>query len=263
MLTDIPTISVNGWPIQADAISAEMQYHPATSRREAMVKSAQALIINEVVRQRAVALGIKSAQEGLDAIQEQALLEALMAKESEAPKATEQECRHFFEANKQKFSTAPLLEVRHILLAAPADSPQERQQARDQADILLSQLRQAPSVFAELAARYSACSSAKLGGNLGQISKGQTVPEFERQIFASPHGLMATPVESRYGFHLVDIVRRVEGHPLPYEQVKADIRQYLDTKVRRKHQAQYIRTLLAGADIQGFDFGLDGSPLMQ
>lgn len=263
IVSDIPNVSVNQNQIDGDRISAEMQYHPADSRRGAMVKATQALVISEVVRQRAVDLGIWPEDMALESHQEETLIEQLIEADAHLPSASKTECEHFYQTNKDKFRTAPLLEVRHILLVADPDDIQQRGEAREVADTLLEQVTKSPTEFAQLASRHSGCPSAQMGGNLGQITKGQTVPEFERQIFAAPEGLMSTPVESRYGFHLVEIVRRVEGKPLPFEHVKKDIQDYLDTKVKRKTIAQYITQLLSTADIQGFDFGLDGSPLMQ
>ncbi|GAB3017378.1 peptidylprolyl isomerase [Bowmanella dokdonensis] len=263
IISDIPAVKVNNRPIDAEQISAEIQYHPAGTRREATVKAARALIINEVVRQRAVSVGLWPTDKLLESHQEEPLIEQLIARDAHLPKASEEDCRQFFGANQQRFASAPLLEVRHILLAADPKDADERANSRELADQLLILLQQNQQDFAELARSHSQCPSAKVGGNLGQISKGQTVPEFERQLFAAPKGLMNTPVETRYGFHLVEIVRRVEGHPLPYEQVRGDIRRYLDAKVRRKTIAQYLTCLLSEADIQGFDFGLEGSPLMQ
>lgn len=261
-LTEVPNVQVNERPIDAQAIASEMQYHQADSRREAMVKATRALIINEVVRQQAVSQGLWQQDQELTPQDEYTLIEKLLEHEGRQPSASETECRHYFEANRNKFSTAPLLEVRHILLASEAQDTQGRQQGREVAGQLLEQLHQG-SDFASLAKRHSDCPSAGQGGNLGQISQGQTVPEFERQLFAAPEGLMALPIESRYGFHVVDVVRREEGHLLDYDMVKASIAEYLNTKVKRKHIAQYIEHLLGEAEIRGFDFALESSPLMQ
>jgi peptidyl-prolyl cis-trans isomerase C len=50
---------------------------------------------------------------------------------------------------------------------------------------------------------------------------------------------------------------------LPYQMVEERITDYLNEKVRRKAIAQYIHTLLVAADIEGFDFSVSDSPLMQ
>src|SRR5690554_983678 len=113
-------ITVNDTPIPEEKVLAEMQYHPAKSRREAMFKAAEALIIGELFRQRAKALGIPVSDDTVESSDED-FVEALIQQEVAMPEATESDCRHYFEANPGKFTTSPLLEVKHILLAVPKE----------------------------------------------------------------------------------------------------------------------------------------------
>lgn len=108
-------------------------------------------------------------------------------------------------------------------------------------------------MFAELARAHSSCPSAETGGHLGQISCGQTVPEFERQVFNSAPGLVTSPLESRYGIHLVMIHQREDARQLPFDLVSDKISDYLNTKVRHQAVAQYIATLIDKANIEGFE----------
>ena len=149
-----------------------------------------------------------------------------------------------------------------MLLPAAPENDDERAKAKQLAEAILTELQHAAD-FAKLAANYSVCSSKDSGGLLGQISKGQTVPEFERQVFKAQPGLMPYPVESRFGLHIVDVLRRIEGDLLPFSAVEQKIQDYLNEKVRRKAVAQYIHTLIVNAEIDGYDFNLSNSPLMQ
>lgn len=254
-------IQVNQTQISEQAILAEMQYHPADSQRAAMLKAAESLVIAELLRQRAQQLGLEVAT-NQSSTSEHDYLEQLIEREVPIPTASRQECEHYYQQNPQRFTSSPLLEVQHILLAAALDDDQERVHAKALAEELLQQLQQGQS-FAELARKYSACPSSQTGGSLGQISKGQTVPEFERQLFAAEAGLMPAPVESRYGFHVVFIQQKIAGQPLPFAAVEQKIADYLNEKVRRKAIAQYIHTLVVQAEIDGYDFNLSDSPLMQ
>ncbi len=254
-------ITVNQTEIPEDKILAEMQYHPADSRREAMFSAAEALIVGELFRQRAKSLGIPVSDDTVESSDED-FIEALIEQEVAIPEATDQDCRQYYEANPSKFETSPLLELKHILLTVPKEDDAGRAEAKVRADALLDILKGGAD-FSKLARRESNCPSKETGGSLGQISKGQTVAEFERQVFAAEPGLMPRPVESRYGFHLVFIERKIPGRPLPYEEVSGQIADYLNEKVRRKAIAQYIQVLIAEAEIEGYDFQVDGSPLMQ
>jgi peptidyl-prolyl cis-trans isomerase C len=261
-LTNTPNISVNGRDISAANIDSEVQYHPAATRREAMVKAAQALIIKELVIQKALQEGLLEPSQLSDSEQEYALIDQLIEKNAPPPKATEQECKRYYQANLDRFTTPPLVEAKHVLLVADPSDLELRGQSKLLAEQLIEEL-QSGADFAELAAKHSMCPSKEVGGSLGQLSSGQTVPEFQRQIFAAGLGLMPGPIESRFGFHVVYIERKVEGKQLPYNMVEAKINQYLNDKVHRKAIAQYIQHLIQEADIKGFSFNSDSSPLMQ
>jgi peptidyl-prolyl cis-trans isomerase SurA len=65
--------------------------------------------------------------------------------------------------------------------------------------------------FGELAQANSADLSAAKGGDLGWISPGDTVPEFERAMNALKPGEVSQPVQSPFGWHLIQVIaRRVE-----------------------------------------------------
>ena len=98
---------------------------------------------------------------------------------------------------------------------------------------------------------YSACPSKKTGGSLGQLSKGSTVEEFERQVFALQPGLCHSPIETRYGFHIVIVDQKIEGRPIPFDVVKGEISTYLQHQVKRRAVRNYLQQLMADASISG------------
>lgn len=255
-------ITVNGVRITPDAVAGELQYHPAENHEEALFLAGQALVIRELLRQRVDSLKLPvEPQEG--ETEEEAVIRTLIAHEVQVPQADEQSCRQFFESNRERFNSAPLLAVRHILLGCAMDDAQGRSQAREQAETLLLELNRDAGRFAELALNFSDCPSREQGGCLGQISKGQTVPEFERQLFRLPLGLAGQPVESRYGVHVVWIDQRLEGQPLPYEAVRDDIRDRLEQGAWRMAVRQYLQGLIGSADIRGIVLPGADSPLVQ
>ncbi|GGH92729.1 peptidylprolyl isomerase [Pseudomonas fluvialis] len=257
-----PRIKVNGVALEAESIARELQYHPAPNRQEAVFLACQALVIRELLQQRIQALGLQVTPHAGEPAEE-AAIRALIECEVPLPVADEAACQQFFERNRQRYASAPLLAARHILLACPADDADERDAMRAQAEQLVSQLQQPGADFAALAMAHSACPSKAQGGALGQISKGQTVPEFERQLFRLPLGLASQPLESRYGFHVVWVDQRIEGQLLPYEAVEGSIRAELNQRVWQVAVAQYLKGLVGEADIQGIILDGAESPLVQ
>lgn len=110
---------------------------------------------------------------------------------------------------------------------------------------------------------FTAADQGLQAADLQLLSKGQTVPEFERQLFKLPAGLARQPIESRYGWHVVSIDQRLEGKVLPYEIVAGSIRSLLEQGVWQKAVAQYLQTLIGAADIVGIQLQGADSPLLQ
>ncbi|OGI03530.1 MAG: peptidylprolyl isomerase [Candidatus Melainabacteria bacterium GWF2_37_15] len=63
--------------------------------------------------------------------------------------------------------------------------------------------------FGKLAEEFSFCPSGKRGGTLGYITKGQTVPNFEKAAFSLPEGEISEPVETEFGWHLIKVEKIV------------------------------------------------------
>jgi len=170
-----------------------------------------------------------------------------------APSADAATCRRYYEQNRQRFRSPDIYEPAHILFAASKAHAPGYAQARSAAQAVLAVLREHPERFAELAQAHSACASASQGGNLGQITAGQTTPEFEQALFAlEPGTIGAEPVATRYGFHIVRVDRRHAGRELPFELVADRIAAYLEECVQRRALAQYVARL-AAAGIEGIE----------
>ena len=259
---DFPEVRVNQILIQESDIVAEMQYHPAEELELARSQAAQALVVKELLLQKARELDLKP--EGQDAVEnDEAMIAALLSQEVKQPDADEDACFQYFKANPDKFRSPDLIAASHILLGADPGEPEERHARQEQAEGLIAQLQQDPDQFAALAMQFSDCPSKELGGEMGQLSKGSTVPEFERQVFPMEEGLCPNPVESRYGYHIVRVDKKVSGDQLEYEFVMDKIRTYLQEQVYRRSVNQYITILAGSADIQGIDLHGADSMLVQ
>lgn len=88
--------------------------------------------------------------------------------------------------------------ARHILV----ETQQECQDIKTQIE--------AGADFAELAKQHSKCPSGQRGGDLGQFSPGQMVKEFDDVVFSADMGKVHGPVQTQFGFHLIEITARTE-----------------------------------------------------
>ncbi len=264
----LDAVSVNGVEIAESEILAEAQNHPAENPGAALLSAARALVVRELLLQRAVETNLVPAPQlkadGRHETEEDAAIRLLIETEVKVPSATAEECHRFYENNRGKFRSEPIFEASHILIAADPADQRARDTARSDAERLASVLAEHPSEFATMARTHSACPSAAQGGNLGQLTRGSTVAEFEQALARMEEGqITRAPVESRFGFHIIRLERRIDGEQLPFDFVEARIAAWLEASAWSKAVSQFIAILAADATITGIDvLGADG-PLMQ
>lgn len=88
--------------------------------------------------------------------------------------------------------------ARHILVPSKETCEDLKKQIEDGAD------------FAVLAQTHSRCPSGKQGGDLGEFSKGQMVKEFDDVVFGAELGKTHGPVQTQFGFHLIEVTNRTD-----------------------------------------------------
>jgi peptidyl-prolyl cis-trans isomerase C len=258
VLAGVPrtTVSVNGVVIPHDAVAREVQHHPESAPVRAWQQAARALAVRELLLQEARRQGLTAEPltdgEGRRETDEEALMRALVAREVTVPEPDEDACRRYYDRNRRRFRSADLYEASHILIAARRDQSEGFSAARGRAQALLAMLASEPGRFADLAAAHSDCPSAPAGGNLGQLTRGDTTPEFERALVVlGPGEMTKAPVETRYGFHVIRLDRHIRGRELPFALVRERIAEYLVERAHRTALAQFVARLAARAAITG------------
>jgi peptidyl-prolyl cis-trans isomerase C len=192
----------------------------------------------EEVRSRLLA---RAARLGLEGTEDERI-ERLLELEVAEAEPGEEECRRYYERNAARFTCGALVEASHILFALTPRVPPERLRAKA-AEVHAAACR-APERFAELAREYSNCPSAAQGGSLGQLGRGDSVPEFERALFAGDIlGVLPELVATRFGFHIVLVARRIPGCVLPYEQASDQVASLLRRRGMERALGEYVRAL--------------------
>ncbi|QQG37296.1 MAG: peptidylprolyl isomerase [Micavibrio aeruginosavorus] len=262
MMIEAPGITVNGVKITTDQINAEVQYHPAPSLVDAKYEAMQALVIRELLIQQAVSLGLCISNDGHENLDD--VIEELLEREISVPEPDLETCQRYYDNNKKRFHTSPLFEVSHILYLAPPEDENAREKALAAAESALRAIQKDPSIFEDTARRDSACPSSAVGGSLGQIGLGQTLPAFESALRGMKEGeLSAEPVLSSVGYHIIRLHKRIDGQMLPFEAVSEWIEDHLRMESWQRAFSQYIQILAGKAEISGFRFMGADSPLVQ
>lgn len=260
-------VSVNGVEIKESDILAEAQNHSAETPGEALMEAARALVIRELLWQEAKLKNTRSQpirdEDGKTETRKDAAIRALIDAEVVVPVASEDECKRFYENNPERCKSETIYEARHILIPVRSDDDRAWENALDNADGALSILSSNPEKFGELAREVSECPSAKNGGNLGQLSSGSTVPEFEAALQEMQSGsISAAPVTTRFGYHIIALDRRIDGEVLPFETIETRLRAWLEAVSWSKAVAQYISILVGKSKLSGIELNGADSPLI-
>jgi peptidyl-prolyl cis-trans isomerase C len=251
-------VTVNGVEIPYADITREVQFHPAPNPAEAWQAASRALAVRVLLLQEAARLDLTaqpvSDMDGSRETDEEALIRQVIEQEVTVPRPTDGDCKRYYRQNQARFRTPSIAEASHILFAALETDTENYAARRREAERCIASLSGNPTNFANLAREVSDCPSSAQGGNLGQLSPGQTTSAFEAAVSEMVAGdISSAPVESPYGLHVIYLHRRIEGHELPFEAVKTRIANYLVDRVTRTATAQYLARLSSKASITGID----------
>jgi peptidyl-prolyl cis-trans isomerase SurA len=150
---------------------------------------------------------------------------------------------HLVRVNERRGQSAPLIvaqtHARHILiktseLVSENDAKERLLKLKERLDNNAD--------FAELARLQSEDGSAARGGDLGWLSPGDTVPEFEKAMDALKLGQVSQPVRSPFGWHLIQILER-RNQDMSQQQQRLQARQALRAQKADEAYQEWLRQL--------------------
>jgi peptidyl-prolyl cis-trans isomerase C len=260
-------VTVNGVVIANADIAREVQHHRSAAPQSAWQDAARALVVRELLTQRARTLRVEAEPrlvDGLRETAEEALIRATLEAEIDTPNADESTCHRYYLANPHRFRSPDLFEPMHILFKARQDDAAAFATAVERATAVLAEVNARPAAFEDLARSCSDCLSAADGGRLGEVTRGDTTPAFEAAMLSLEAGqLCEHPVRTSYGVHVLRLERKTNGCALPFEQVHDDIAAWLAKQSWHRAAAQYVSLLVGQATITGIDMQGATSPLVQ
>jgi peptidyl-prolyl cis-trans isomerase SurA len=120
---------------------------------------------------------------------------------------TEKEMKEFFDEQKATLGTRPATISFRQIVISPHPSPESKARTKAQADSIVLELRRGAD-FATAARRFSQDPGSRdQGGSLNWFRRGVMVPEFERVAFGLKPGIVSDPVESPFGYHIIQVER--------------------------------------------------------
>jgi peptidyl-prolyl cis-trans isomerase D len=169
------------------------------------------------------------------------------------------EIQRAYSANQEGYRVPARVKVRHILIEMPKPGPDGKvdqkavDEARAKAMDVLKQAK-ATSDWTELAKKYSGDPGSKdKGGELGWLGKGQTVAEFDKVAFAQNKGQISDPVQTSFGFHIIQTEDKEDAHLKPLAEVKPVLEEALKQDKVKTELAKASADAEATAQKQGLE----------
>jgi peptidyl-prolyl cis-trans isomerase C len=160
---------------------------------------------------------------------------------------SDSEVHEFYLKNEQQFTEPEKIRARHILIQV---KPQADNLARESAMKIIADIKQQIDLgadFAALAKAKSQDSSATDGGDLGYFERGQMVKPFEQAAFGLTVGEVSGIVETRFGFHLIQLVERKSRVRYEEKDQAEKIRSYLWQQKYQRAVEDAVTRLKKGA----------------
>ena len=159
-------------------------------------------------------------------------------------KVTDEDILAYYTQNQSQYGTAESRDVRHILIAEKdADGKVDFEKSKAKADQIYAELKGGAD-FATVAKKSSEDPGSKDSGGKLTISRGQTVPEFDKTSFELDEGELSKPVKTTYGYHVIEAVSPVRpAKTTPLAEVKASIRTTLLQQKRNEVMSAWVEDL--------------------
>lgn len=186
------------------------------------------LVMQELLYSDALAQGLQNEEAYKNAVEEMKrtiLKQYAMKKLLDTIDASEDEVKEYYDNHTSMFSSPEKATANHILV----DSEEEAQKIAEEIKNGLD--------FKEAAKKYSSCPSSSQGGSLGEFTRGQMVPEFEKATFSMIPGAISEPVKTQFGYHLIQLENIQVAGTIPFEAAKAQAKEHL---LLTKRQALYL-----------------------
>ncbi len=154
---------------------------------------------------------------------------------------SQDEMKEYFDKNMQEFETEEQVEVNHILVETEDTAAEVKSKLDDGAD------------FAELAKEYSTDESTKdFGGALGAVKRGEMVTEFEKAAFSLQEGGISQPVNTEYGYHIIQVKGKIEAQEANFERSKEEIEKILLNNRLQPEFNKWYQEKLGEYEIESF-----------
>ena len=173
----------------------------------------------------------------------------------------EQEVERYYRQNRQRYQVDESIRASHILFMTDGKSDKEKTALKQKAEEVRKEL-QAGADFTALAKEHSDdTGTVEKGGDLGWVTRGQMVPNFEKASFALAAGALSEVISTEYGYHVIKVHERQGARVQSLDEVRDAVQQELVQDREYNARMTHVDAAIAAARQAGKDLEAAAGPL--
>jgi peptidyl-prolyl cis-trans isomerase SurA len=162
---------------------------------------------------------------------------------------TDTELRERYNREKERYRLPERAHLREIVVLKP-DTASKLEEMKQRAAEIGEAARKPGSDFANIASTMSESGSREKGGDLGEVAKGDLVPELDKAVFSSATGAILGPIETKSAWHIMKVEQRLPSEVPGFETVKDQLRREASDETFQRDYKAYIEKLRKDAFVQ-------------
>jgi parvulin-like peptidyl-prolyl isomerase len=163
---------------------------------------------------------------------------------------SDKELRERYDREKERYRLPERAHLREVVILRP-DSAAQIEAARQRANDVAKRAK--TEDFAKLASELSESGTKSKGGDLGEVARGELLPDLDKAVFNSPAGTVIGPLESKSAWHILKVETRLPSEVPAFESVKDRLRKDASDDAWQRDYKAYIDRLRKDAYIQIHD----------
>ncbi|HEX8153403.1 MAG TPA: peptidyl-prolyl cis-trans isomerase [Thermoanaerobaculia bacterium] len=168
------------------------------------------------------------------------------------------ELRERYNREKEQYRLPERAKLREIVILKPSDES-KLEEARTRATEVAAAARLANADFAKLATTMSESGTKEQGGSMGEVAKGELLPDLDKAVFNANAGTVVGPIESRAAWHIMKIEERLPSEVPGFDTVKERLRREANDETFQRDLKAYIDGLRKEAFIQVNEANVPGA----
>jgi parvulin-like peptidyl-prolyl isomerase len=160
---------------------------------------------------------------------------------------TDKELKERYDREKERYRLPERARLREIIVIKPGDASKV-EAARERANALTAEARTGD--FAKIATTSSDAGTKAKGGDLGEVARGELLPDLDKAVFNATAGTVLGPIETKSGWHILKVETRLPSEVPAFESVKDRLRKDASEDTWQRDYKAYIDRLRKDAFIQ-------------